>query len=98
MQIESPQMVFNIITSAATVGWVIVGLMIKSSLGEIRLNQANDKADLVESQNEMKEQLNQKHAENVTAVAVHVAEDRQQFASIARTLNRIDDKLDRIAK
>jgi hypothetical protein len=89
-------LIFDIVSAAVTVGWLIVGLAIKNSLADIKLTQAQDKADLVEKQTEIKEDLNEKHAENTQTLAVHLAEDTQQFSAISRTLARMDNKLDKV--
>lgn len=90
-------LVFDIILALVSVGWLIIGLLIKSALGDIRLAQASDKAELIEHQHEIKEELNRKHAENTQSIAVHQAEDTQRFDAISRTLTRMDAKLDKIS-
>ena len=74
----------------------IVGLMIRAALSDIKITQVTDRAELVEHQLEIKEELNRKHAENTQSIAVHEAEDTQKFEAISRTLTRIDTKLDKI--
>ncbi len=71
-------------------------LVVDNKLNGIKLQQAAAKAELVEHQNEIKDELQKKHAENTQNIAVHQAEDMQKFEAISRTLTRIDGKLDRI--
>jgi hypothetical protein len=61
-QASDSHFIFDIISSAVTVGWIVVGLLIRASLGDIRLSQKQDKADLIANQTEVKEELNDKHA------------------------------------
>lgn len=74
----------------------IVGLMIRAALSDIKITQVTDRAELVEHQNEIKEELNKKHSENTQNIAVHQAQDEEKFEAISRTLTRIDTKLDKI--
>lgn len=62
-QATDSHFIFDIISSVVTVGWIVVGLLIRASLGDIRLSQKNDKADLIENQTAMKDELNEKHAQ-----------------------------------
>jgi hypothetical protein len=66
-------------------GFVIL-LMIKN-------NQATVKEDLVAAQNEMREDMDRKHAQNAQAIAVHAGEDAKVFDGISRTLQRMDGSL-----
>ena len=86
MQVDS-HFIFDIISSAVTVGWIVVGLLIKASLGDIRLSQQQDKEDLIANQTAMKDELTEKHGELIRAQysmkeemnAKH-AENKQQIA------------------
>lgn len=100
-------LVFDLISAGVTVGWLIVGLLIKAKLGDISLAQSNDKADLLKNQNEVKEQLISQQAkvkeelvlENSTtrqAIAVHTAEDEGRFRVHEQRLDGTDKKLDSI--
>lgn len=80
----------------ALLSWI--GIRIDSGLKDIRIEQAQAKEDLVENQNQIKEDLNKKHQENTQNIAVHTAEDNQRFDGISRTLQRIDRKLDDIGQ
>lgn len=87
------------------------GMMIKNSLAssnarlieqqtsikeELIHQQTSVKEELVRSQTAMRMDMDEKHAENKQAIAVHVASDEKQFDAISRTLTRIDGKLDRM--
>jgi ABC-type transport system involved in Fe-S cluster assembly fused permease/ATPase subunit len=52
--------------------------------------------ELISNQTELHRDFDQKHAENKQQLAVHMADDTQQFVGIGRTLNRMENKLDRI--
>jgi hypothetical protein len=97
MQIDwdSADKIFHLAVGVGAVGAAWVGMLIKSSLQRIALTQAENKAELVEHQNEIKADLNFKHAQNSQSIAVHQAEDKAIFDGISRTLKRMDDKLDR---
>lgn len=77
---------------------------IADTKGELRAQQEKVRTDLehkhgelIDNQNKLITEFNQKHAENTMAIAVHQAEDKQQFEAISRTLTRMDGKLDKIA-
>jgi uncharacterized membrane-anchored protein YhcB (DUF1043 family) len=65
MNIDS-HTVFDIISAGVTIGWLIVGLLIKNSLGEIKLHQEENKAELIRQQQEVKDDLSAKHTELVS--------------------------------
>ena len=84
-----------------------VGMLIKTSLGDIKLEQAaakadllkgqtEAKADLLEGQTEMKEEFEKKHAENTKAIEVHTAEDEGHFREISAALQRGEEAFRRI--
>ena len=52
--------------------------------------------ELVTNQHNLQRDFDGKHAENRQALAVHVADDHQQFQGISRTLQRMDGKLDKL--
>lgn len=86
---------FVIAGGAVVAAWV--AMKIKSSIDDVKLAQSGAEAKLVEKQNEIKLDLNIKHAENTRAISVHQAEDKAIFEGISRTLTRIDSKLDRLS-
>jgi hypothetical protein len=86
-------LVFEIISAGVSVGFFVVGLLIKQSLSDIKLAQADDKAELLAHQVQVKDALTRDQWENKQALAVHVARDEEQFEGIGRTLRRIDGKL-----
>jgi len=86
--LDTAHMALEILTAVMVFAGFIITLMIKNS-------QATVKADLIERQNELKDDFDAKHAENTAAIREHQAEDRAKFESIGRTLARIDGKLDR---
>ena len=73
-----------------------VGMLIKTSLGDIKLEQAAAKADLLKGQTEMKEEFDEKHAENTKAIEVHTAEDKGHFREISAALQRGEEAFRRI--
>jgi hypothetical protein len=96
LDLDSADKVFHMAIALGTLAVAWVGLAIKAALGKIALTQAQDKAELVEHQTQIKEDLNRKHAENSQNLAVHTAEDRAIFAGFSATQTRTDAKLDRI--
>lgn len=86
--LDTTHMALEILTAVMVFAGFIITLMIKN-------NQATVKAELIDRQNELKEDFDEKHAENTAAIREHQAEDRAKFDSIGRTLSRIDGKLDR---
>jgi hypothetical protein len=79
---------------ALAAAWVATQIKVK--LGELKLGQAESKAELLAQQNEVKDDLNEKHRENTQAIAVHQASDEQKFDAFGKALTRIENKLDRI--
>ena len=73
-----------------------VGMLIKTSLGDIKLEQAAAKADLLKGQTEVKEEFEKKHAENTKAIEVHTAEDKGHFREISAALQRGEEAFRRI--
>jgi len=71
-----------------------IGMQIKAAVSEVALEQARVKEELVGKQNEMREDMDAKHAQNAADIKAHSAEDFQQFASLNRTLQRIDTRAD----
>lgn len=63
---------------------------------KIQIAIANAKEELLEKSHEMRADMDEKHAENSQAIAVHAASDEAKFDSISRTLVRMDGKLDRM--
>ena len=96
MPTDSFHLLIESLTGLVMLGGFVIGLMIKSSLGEIKLAQANNNATLLSAQVGMKEDLAEKHHQNTQGLAVHIAEDRQRFDSIGSTLAKMDLKLDRL--
>lgn len=72
-----------------------IGLKIKDAVSDVRMEQMESKEKLTAAQNEMRIDMNDKHAENKREIAVHVGEDAQQFKHISETLVRIETKVDR---
>ena len=81
--------VIEILTGVIAFAGFVVTLMIKGT-------QASVKEELVKSQNDMRQDMDEKHAENSRNIATHAASDEAKFDSISRTLGRIDNKLDRM--
>lgn len=54
------------------------------------------KSELVGSQNAMRADMDQKHAENKQTVAVHIGEDNAKFEALGITMGRIDNTLIRL--
>ena len=54
--------------------------------------------ELLRGQHELQTDFSAKHAENKQEIAVHIGEDKQQFAAISRTLQRIDGNLETIVQ
>ena len=73
-----------------------VGMLIKNSLSEIKLSQAEAKAELIENQTQIKVELDHKHAENTQAIAVHSASDDGHFREITAALQRGEEAFRRI--
>lgn len=73
-----------------------VGMLIKTSLAEIKIEQAIAKADLLKGQTEMKEEFDAKHAENTKTIEVHTAEDKGHFREISAALQRGEEAFRRI--
>jgi len=76
----------------AAVAWI--GLKIQNAVAGVRQEQGRVKEELVANQNEMRSDMDEKHAENKQAIAVHTASDEQQFKSIGDSLVRIERKVD----
>jgi hypothetical protein len=72
-----------------------VGLLIKASLGDIKLEQSDAKAALLANQTEIKEDLTRKHSENTKAIEVHAKEDEGHFREIAASLTRGEETMRR---
>ena len=90
--------VFDVITFIGVVGGAWAGLLIKNALFEMKNDQANVRADLVQSQTEIKEQLTERHTEVVRELSMHMVRDEEQFKVINHSLSRIETKLDRNGK
>ena len=95
--------IIDVVTPIFILASVYVGLMIRVSLGEIRLTQEASKAELLAHQNEVKDDLTRHNAELKAdgaelrqEIAVHVARDEEKFDAISRTLTRMDGKLDKL--
>jgi hypothetical protein len=97
LDLDSADKIFHLVIAVGAVGAAWVATLIRVQLGKIALTQADNKAELVAHQTEIKDELNQKHAENTQNIAVHTAEDNQRFDAISRTLQRIDGKLDQLS-
>jgi hypothetical protein len=96
MQIENYHLLLEILTPIflGLAAWS--GLLIRASLGEVRLEQKDAAAKLLEGQVVAKEEMNQKHAENKEAITAHVAEDRVQFKFIEQQNAQQNTTLERI--
>jgi hypothetical protein len=73
-----------------------VGMLIKTALADIKLEQAAAKADLLKGQTEMKQEFDAKHAENTKTIEVHSASDEGHFREIAASLQRGEEAFRRI--
>ena len=89
-------LIFDIFTGIVTVGWLIVGLLIKNSLAEIKVSQIRDKQDLIDNQVKVKEELFKQQTTTAMTIEVHMAQDEEKFKSIDRALNKIEVKLDKL--
>ena len=49
--------ILKIIEIVGSFSWLVIGLLIKNSLSQMKLSAAKDKADLLEHQNEVKDEL-----------------------------------------
>jgi hypothetical protein len=87
---------FHMVIAIGVIAAGYVGSRIKTALSDIREEQSAAKAELVRHQNEIKEELNSKHAENQAEIRVHTAEDKIQFATIGATNSRMETKLDKL--
>ena len=75
-------LVFDIISAGVTIGWLVVGLLIKNNLKDIQLTQEKNKAELLEHQNQVAEDLNEKHAALMTGQhALQTDFDRKHAAN-----------------
>jgi hypothetical protein len=77
-----------------TVAVAFIGLQTKLAVSTMRDEQSKVKEELVASQNEMRNDMDAKHAENRQAIAVHTASDDRLFDSINKSLDRIEKKVD----
>jgi hypothetical protein len=73
-----------------------VGMLIKTALADIKLEQAAAKAELLHNQTEIKIDLDHKHAENTQEIKVHAASDEGHFREIAASLQRGEEAFRRI--
>jgi len=94
--LDSADKIFHMVIAIGVLAAGFVGSRIRTALIEIRAEQAAAKAELVEHQNEIKEELNAKHAENQEEIRVHTAEDKIQFGAIVATNIRIEGKVDKL--
>ena len=83
---------FDIISPIVIVAWVVVGLMIKSSLLSLHERIGRDKTDLVKNQVEVKEALVSSQNKLGTALEVHVAKDELIQSQILEQLKEIKNK------
>lgn len=88
--------VIKAIELGVTLIFTYMGYRIKLAVSEGTIAQQKMKEELIEKQTDMRRDIDTKHHENAQAIAVHQAEDAQRFDSIARTLNRMDVKLDKL--
>lgn len=65
----------DFVTPIAALIWIVIGLAIKSSLDGIHQRMANDKAELVKNQVDVKADLTRNHAGLSQSLAVHVMKD-----------------------
>lgn len=96
----SPEALFHGIEliALAVGGWVGLKIQVKiqDAVAEVRQEQVKVKQELVANQTALAESMNQKHAENKQAIAVHQAEDIQIFKSMTLAHDRLEETLDRI--
>lgn len=62
-------------------------------LQKVTAEQVRVKEELVHNQNQIREDMDDKHAENKQSIAVHQGEDRVQFAFMNEALKRIEGKM-----
>lgn len=93
---ETFHTMLEIITPVGAMLLAWIGMLIRTSLLEIKISQKDAAAKLLEGQTAVKEDLNEKHAENTRVIAVHVAEDRVQFAHIEQQNANQNRALERI--
>lgn len=99
--------IFDVVTSAVTLGWLIIGLLIKSSLKGISVDQEKNKAELLANQTKLKEDLmvhQAKTKEELIAadnslkidMAVHKKEDDGRFDLVASNMSQLKETMARI--
>ena len=84
---SSPDTLVHVVEGAAIIGSIIVGLRIQNAVGRMELKQEKIKAELLDHQQSVKDDLQEKHTElveNQTALKVDFdakhAENRQALA------------------
>lgn len=96
LDLDSADKLFHMVIAIGVLAAGFVGSKIRTALIEIRSEQKDTKAELVSHQNEIKADLNRKHAENQEEIRVHTARDEVQFRSIGETNLRMETKLDKL--
>lgn len=97
LQAFAPVDVVRVVELVGIVGIGYLGLRIQNAVGQIRLEQARVKEDLVKGQTDLRQDFETKHAENSQAIAVHSAADEAKFDAIKDGLALINVKLDRMS-
>lgn len=94
--IDTADKIFHIVVAAGAIAAAWMGLLIRNALQKIALTQAANKAEMLAEQVAVKEDLQQKHAENRQQLAIHMAEDVIQFRGLTDTGVRMEAKLDKL--
>lgn len=88
-----PHLFFDILSLVGIFAASWAGVAINGLLSDIKVTLATVKAELVANQTEIKEDLTEKHSENVKNLAVHQARDEEMFRTVNMTLSRIEAKV-----
>jgi hypothetical protein len=80
----------DIATPASLILVFIIGLLIHKAVAGVQIEQFRVKEELVSKQDEMRRDMDQKHAENKTVLSTHIAKDDALFEGIGKTLTRIE--------
>jgi hypothetical protein len=90
-----PPEVIHLVLEIATP--VVIGLLCYITL-KIRSENADSKSEMMDRQNEVKEELVAKLAGIDRTIAVHIAEDKQQFHHMNISLSELKSAVNHIAK
>lgn len=104
-ELDTIKVGLEILSLISTAIIAYVGLKIRTLIVQTKLDQANNKAELIRHQQDIKDTLQkdtQKIAQDVFAIdiqlASHTVQDTERFASMGKSMDRQDTVLDRIEK